>query len=113
MVIHAPLTTQDLSWNSKRYSDITENSRVRPSTSTNLVFHQYATISTNTTNWGTAFPGVGLGLLPLGMDALTTWLQVCDSYGHSTVSQTPYLTHEVLPYLHFSLPPPTLDYFSQ
>ena len=39
------------------------------------------------------------------MDALTTWLQVCDSYGHSTVSQTPYLTHEVLPYLHFSLAP--------
>ena len=62
-------------------------------------------ISTNTTNWCSALPGVELGLLWSDFAALTTWLQICGSYDHSTEYQTPHLTHEVSPYLRFSLPP--------
>ena len=46
------------------------------------------------------------------MDALTTWLQVYGSYGHSTGSQTPYLTHVSVALLTFQSPP-KLHYFSQ
>ena len=48
--------------------------------------------------WDSALPGVQLGLLRLDFGVLSTWLQICGSYGHSTKSQRPYLTHEVSPY---------------
>ena len=77
-----------------------------------LVFYQWLTISTNTTNRGSALPGVGLRLLRSDPAALTTWLQIWNSCDHSTEVQTSYPTHEVLPHLRFNLPP-RLRYFSQ
>ena len=55
--------------------------------------------------WGFALPGNELGLLWWDFDALTTWLQIRNSSSNSTESQMPYLTHEMSPYLRFSLPP--------
>ena len=37
--------------------------------------------------------------------ALTTWIQFCGRYNHSTELQTSYLTHEVSPYIRFNLHP--------
>ena len=80
-----------------------------------LVLHQQLTISTNTTIWGAALPGVEPGLLRWDFGALTTSLLICGSYQHPTRSQTLYLTREISPQLRFSLPPKLHDssqYFS-
>ena len=55
-------------------------------------------------NWSFVPTAVELGQLQSIFALLTTWLQICGSYGHSTESQTPYLTHQVSPYSRFSLP---------
>ena len=54
---------------------------------------------------GSALAGVELGGSRSDIDTLTTWLQICNSSSHSTESKRPYLTHEMSPYLRFSLPP--------
>ena len=60
----------------------------RPSTSPVLSPLPIAHDFNKYNNWASALPGVELRLLRLASGVLSTWLQICGSYGHSTESQT-------------------------
>ena len=56
-------------------------------------------------DWSFTLPGEELALKWSDFAVVTTWLQICGNSGHSTELSTQYLTHEVSPYLRFSLSP--------
>ena len=66
--------TQDFSWNNKQLSDLINIAQLGLPPLPFLVFYLLFKLSTNTAVWGSALPGVELGLLWSDSAVLTTWL---------------------------------------